>query len=182
MEGKGRNEPWRYNNGANIANHQDIQTHMTRQSSRNNFQYNSPNSSDNWQGITCYRCGELGHIKTDCKERVYCTTCRSAHHDTKACREHHNNTPSPPNNHIPTGYHPTVTPPPLIGTTAGGQPTQQNYTTNGHYLQNLFENQTARNNTEPNPQYNRALPAPSANVTSIYTDPSTCHQQQEERC
>ena len=57
MEGTGHNEPWRYNNAVNTATHQDMQTHMTRQSSRNNFQYNSPNSSDNRRGITCYRCG-----------------------------------------------------------------------------------------------------------------------------
>ena len=140
-----------------------------RQPSHNNFQYHSPDSSDNQRGITCYRCGKLGHIKADCKERVYCTTCRSPHHDTKACRKHCNNTPSPPNNHIPTGYHPTATPPPLIGPTTGGQPTQQTYTTNGPYLQNLLENQTARNNTAPNPQYNRASPTPSANITEAFT-------------
>ena len=48
MEGTGHNEPWRYNNGTNTATRQDTQTHTTRQSGRNNFQYNSPNSSDNW--------------------------------------------------------------------------------------------------------------------------------------
>ena len=47
MEGTGHNEPWRYNNGANTATCQDTQTHMMRQSSHDNFQYNSPNSSDN---------------------------------------------------------------------------------------------------------------------------------------
>ena len=169
MEGTGCNEPWRYNNGANTATRQDTQTHTTRQSGHNNFQYNSPNLSDNRRGVTCYRCGKLGHIKADCKERVYCTTCRSAHHDTKACRRHRNNIPSPPNNHIPTGYHPTATLPPLIGTAAGGQPTQQTYTANGHYLQNLLENQTAKNNMVPNPQYNGASPAPSANMTEAFT-------------
>ena len=46
-EGTGHNELWRYNNGANAATHQDMQTHMMRQSGRNNFQYNSPNLSDN---------------------------------------------------------------------------------------------------------------------------------------
>ena len=46
-EGTGRNELWRYNNGANTATRQDIQTHTMRQSSCNNLQYNSPNSSDN---------------------------------------------------------------------------------------------------------------------------------------
>ena len=168
-EGTGCNEQWRYNNGANTATRQDTQTHTTRQSGCNNFQYNSPNLSDNQRGVTCYRCGKLGHIKADCKERVYCTTCRSAHHDTKACRKHRNNTPSPPNNHIPTRYHPTATPPPLIGTTTGDQPTQQTNTTNGHYFQNLFENQIPRNNMVPNPQYNGASPAPSANMTEAFT-------------
>ena len=169
VEGTSHNKPWRYNNGANTATCQHTHPHTTRQSGRNNFQYNSPNSSDNWRGDTCYRCGKLGHIKGDCKEKVYCTTCRSAHHDTKACRKHRNNTPSSPNKHIPTGYHPTVTPPPLIGITTGGQPTQQTYTTNGHYLQNLLENQTVRNNMVPNPQYNGASPAPSANMTEEFT-------------
>ena len=46
-EGTGHNEPWRYNNGMNTATRQETQTHMMRQPSRNNFQYNSPNSSDN---------------------------------------------------------------------------------------------------------------------------------------
>ena len=97
------------------------------------------------------------------------TTCRLAHHYIKTFRKSCNNTLSPPNNHIPTGYHPTATPTPLIGTTTGGQPTQQTYTTNGHYLQNLLENQTARNNTAPNPLYNGASPAPSANMTEAFT-------------
>ena len=48
VEGTGRNKPWRYNNGANTATRQDTQTHTTRQSGHNNFQYNSPNSLDNW--------------------------------------------------------------------------------------------------------------------------------------
>ena len=46
-ERTGHNKPWRYNNRANTATRQDIQTHMMRQSGRNNFQYNSPNSSHN---------------------------------------------------------------------------------------------------------------------------------------
>ena len=169
VEGTGHNEPWRYSNRANTATHQDTPTHTTRQPGHNNFQYNSPNLSDNRRGINCYRCGELGHIKAECKERVFCTTCRSSHHDTQVCKKHCNNTPSPTNNNIPTGYHPTVTPPPLIGTTTGGQPTQQTNTTNGHYLQNLLENQTARNNMVPTPQYSGTSPTPSANMTEAFT-------------
>ena len=167
-EGTGRNEPWRYSNGTNTATDQDTQTHTTRQSGCNNFQYNSPNLSDNWQGVTCYRCGKLGHIKADCKESVYCTNCRLANHNTKACRKQCNNTTSPLNNHIPRGYHPTATGPPLIGATTGGQQAQQTNTTNRQYFQNLFENQIPRTNTVPNPQFNGASPAPSANMTEAF--------------
>ena len=166
-EGTGRNKLWRYNNGANTATCQDIQTHTMRQSGHNNFQCNSPNLSDNRRGITCYICGELGHIKAYCKERVYCTTCRSPHHDTKACRKHRNNTPSPPNNHIPTGYHPTAIPLPLIGTTTGGQATQQTCTTNGHYLHKPIgkPNSQIQHGTKPN----GASPAQSANMKEAFT-------------
>ena len=107
----------------------------------------------------------------DCKERVYCTNCRSANHDIKVCRKQCNNTPSPLNNHIPTGYHPTATPKPLIGATStGGQPTQQpNATNNGHLYQNLFENQLPRTNTASHLPFNGTSPAPSANMTEVFT-------------
>ena len=73
--------------------------------------------------------------------------------------------------HIPTGYHPTAMPPPLIGkATTGGQPTQQtNTTNNGHFFQNLFENQIPRANTVPHTQFNGASPAPSADMTEAFT-------------
>ena len=58
-------------------------------------------------------------------------------------------------------------PPPLIGTTTGGQPTQQtNTTNNGHFFQNLFENQIPRTNTVPHTQFNGASPA---NMTEAFT-------------
>ena len=177
-EGTGHNELWRYNNSTSTATRMDTQMHTMRQTSHNGFQYNSPNSSDNRRRPTCYRCGEQGHIKMDCKERVYCTNCRSANHDIKVCRRQCNNTPSPLNNHIPTGYHPTAIPQPLIGTTsAGEQPTQQpNITNNGHLFQNLFENQIPRNNTASHTPFNRISPAPSANMTEAFTNPSTSQQ------
>ena len=88
----GCNEPQRYNNGTNTATHTNPQACTTRPSGRNGFHNNSPNSSDNRNGPTCFKCGEQGHIRMDCKERVFCTHCRTANHDTKACRKHHNST------------------------------------------------------------------------------------------
>ena len=108
----GHNEQWRYNNGTNTAACTGYQTHTTRLSSHNGS-HNSPNSSDNRNGPTCFRCGEQGHMRIECsKDRVFCTHCRTPNYDTKACRKYHNNTPSPTNSHIPTGYHPTATPVP----------------------------------------------------------------------
>ena len=107
----------------------------------------------------------------NCKERVYCTNCETANHDSKACRRHGNSMPSPINNHTPTGYHPTATPPPLIGATAtGGQQTQQTSTTNnGLLFQNLFEAQIPRINVTAHTPFNGALPAPSTNMTEAIT-------------
>ena len=113
----GHNELWRYKNGTNMATHMYLQTHTTRPAGHNGYHKNSPNSSDNRNGLTCFRCGEQCHMRLECsKDRVFCTHCRTPNHDTKACRKHHNSTPSPTNSHTLMGYHPTATPPPLLGT------------------------------------------------------------------
>ena len=75
-----------------------------------------PNSSDNRNGPICFRCREQGHMKLACRKRVFCDHCKSYNHDTKACRKQHNNIPSPTSSQITTVYHPTATPPPLMGT------------------------------------------------------------------
>ena len=162
----GRNEPWRYNNGTNTATHMNSQTHMTRPSNCNGFQNNSPNSSDNRNRPTCFKCGEQGHMRMDCKDRVYCINCRRENHDTKACRKHQNSTPSPTNSPIPAGYRSTATPSPFMGTAAAGQQTQQIGTTNnGPLFQNLFDVHPPRTSTTIHTPFNGAFPAPSANMT-----------------
>ena len=108
--GTGHNEAYR-NIGTAPQNHNNFPPRMT---SRNGLFKNSPNSSRNRNTPTCFRCGEQGHTRHECKNRVYCTHCRSSE---KACRKLTHNTPSPSNSHIPTGYHPTATPPPLTGNT-----------------------------------------------------------------
>ena len=113
----GRNDPWKHNNGTNTVIHMISQGCPTRPTSCSGFHNNSPNSSDTGNGPTCFKCGEQGHMRSECRERVFCTLCRTYNHNTKACRKQHNNIPSPTNSHITVGYHLTATPPPLIGTT-----------------------------------------------------------------
>ena len=162
----GRNKQWRFNSRTDTAIHRNPQTHATRSSNRNGFHNNSPNSSDNRTGPVCFKYGEQGHMRMDCKERVFCTHCRTANHDTKACRKHHNSSPSPTNSHIPAGYHPTATPPPLLGTAATGPHTQQTGPTNNTPLfQNFFETHQPRTSTTIHTPFNGASPAQSAKMT-----------------
>ena len=104
-------------------------------------------------------------MRSECRERVFCTLCRTYNHDTKACRKQHNNIPSPTNSHITAGYHPTATPPPLIGTTPATQQAHQTVThNNGPLFQNLFKNNQPRNSTTIHTLFNGVSPAPSANM------------------
>ena len=62
--------------------------------------------------ITCYRCGEQGHIRTGCLvPEVYCSNCRTSNHGTRACRRYNNTNDSPPNSNNSPEYHPMATPP-----------------------------------------------------------------------
>ena len=62
--------------------------------------------------ITCYRCGEQGHIRTGCLvPEVYCNICRTTNHGTRACRRYNNTNDSPLNSNNSPKYHPTATPP-----------------------------------------------------------------------
>ena len=168
----GRNELWRYNNRTNTATRTNHQTHTTSPSNRNSFLNNSPNSSENRNGPTCFRCGEQGYMRLECsKERVFCTHCRTQNQDIKACRKHHNSTPSPTNSHISTGYHPIATPPPLLGTapTTGIHSQQTGTNPNGPLFQNYFDTYQPRTSTTIHTPFNGTSPAPSANMTEALT-------------
>ena len=132
----------------NTAMHRTSTGPTSRNSLCNNI---SPNPSDNRNGPVCFRCGEQGHIRFNCRERVFCDHCKTYNHGTKACRKQLDNIPSPANSQITTGYHPTVTPPPLTNTQSTGAH-------NNPLFQNLFDNnqprtstmiQTPRNGTSP---------------------------------
>ena len=104
---------------------------------------------------TCFRCGEQGHIRGDCRKRVFCNHYRSYNHDTRACRKQHDNTPSPTHSQIATGYHPTVTPPPLMGTAATTQPTE----IHNNPLFNLLGNNQPRPSSLIHTPHNGTSPA-----------------------
>lgn len=37
--------------------------------------------------MACWRCGERGHLKDECRKKVWCSSCKSTSHTDKACRK-----------------------------------------------------------------------------------------------
>ena len=106
------NRSWQ-NNGSDTATQQMFLTLTTNTVDCNGLFSDFLDSSNNRNGPTCFWCGEQGHMRNECTSRVFCSNCKSGNHCNRTCRKIRNNTPSPINNHTPTGYHPTATPPPL---------------------------------------------------------------------
>ena len=103
----GRNKPWRQNNAINAGSNTFNHRATTRPTSHNGMQNNNPsNPTDLRSGPTCFRCGEQGHMRGECRRKVFCNHCRHYNRDTKACRKEHDNTPSPTHSQITTGYLP----------------------------------------------------------------------------
>ena len=99
-------------------------------------------------------------MRGECRNRVFCNYCRSYNHNTKACRKQHENTPSPAHSQIATGYHPTATPPPLMGTATATQPTEPN----NNPLFNLLDNNQPRTSTLMHTPQNGTSPATPADL------------------
>ena len=162
----GRNEPWRRNNATSTSSNTINHRAATRPTGHNGLQNdNSPSPPDLRNGPTCFRCGEQGHMRAECRERVFCNHCRSYNHDTKACRKQHNNIPSPADSQIATGYHPTATPPPLMRTTAATQPTG----THNNPLFNLLDNNQPRTSTIMHTPHNGTSSATPADLVEGIT-------------
>ena len=155
------NEPWRQNIATNISSNTFNHRTTTRPTSRNGLQTNNPsNPTDPRNRLTCFRCGEQGHMRGKCRKRVFCNHCRSYNHNTKACRKQHENTPSPTHSQIATGYHPTATPPPLMGTATATQPTEPH----SNPLFNLLDNNQPRTSTLMHTPQNGTSPAMPADL------------------
>ena len=169
-----RNEPWRRNIATNISSNTSNHRTTTRPTSRNGLQTNNPsNPTDPRNGPTRFRCGEQGHMRGECSNRVFCNYCRSYNHDTKACRKQHENTLSPAHSQIATDYHPTATPPPLMGTTAATQPTEPH----NNPLFNLLDNNQPRTSTLMHTPQNGTSPAmPADLIDRNNTDHELSHQ------
>ena len=86
-------------------------TRTTGTTGRTGFQNELPHYPQR-NTITCYRCGEQGHIRTGCLvPEVYCSNCRTSNHGTRACKRYNNTHDSSPNSNNSPEYHPTATPP-----------------------------------------------------------------------
>ena len=156
-----RNTPWRHNN--NTGTTVGTVTHRTM----------SIMTTDNRSGPICFRCGERGHLRFNCTERVFCDFCKTFNHSSRACRKQPDNTPSPTGSQIATGYHPTATPPPL----ANNQPP------NNQFFHNLFENNHPRTSTMIQTPYAGASPITPADlvegITQIVNQATKSNKQDE---
>ena len=156
-----RSELWRRNIATNISSNASNHRTTTRPTSHNGLQTNNPsNPTDPRNALTCFRSGEQGHMRGKCRNRVFCNYCRSYNHDTKACRKQHENTLSPAHSQIARGYHPTVTPPPLMGTVTATQPTEPH----NNLLFNLLDNNQPRTSTLMHTPQNSTSPATPADL------------------
>ena len=114
-------------------------------------------------------------MRNECEtKRVFCTYCKNASHNNRACRKLTNNTPSLTNSHIPMGYHPMATPSPLPGSTphlgphTTGQPQQMGTTNNGFWFKN-YPDTNQPSTTIHTPFMNNMSPASSAKMTEVIT-------------
>ena len=157
-----RNTPWRHINNTGPTTSTAIHRLTNVPTSHNDLRKGtSPTSSDNRDGPICFRCGEQGHMKFNCNERVFCDHCKSFNHSSRACRKQPDNTPSPTGSQITTGYHPTATPPLL---TNNLPPNMHN----NQLFHNLFENNQPRTSTMIQTPYTRTSPtAPTDLVEGI---------------
>ena len=158
----------------NTASQQIFPPRTTTPMDCNGLFNDSPNSSNNRNVPMCFRCGEQGHMRHECVNIVFCNQCKSSSHSHRTCRKLRGNALSPTNSHIPTGYHPTATQPPLNALNPAAHTTTQpqltSTTNNGLWFQNYQDiNKPRTSTTAHTPPINNMSPAPSANMTEAIT-------------
>ena len=143
----GQNKPWRNNGRGTMPQQHTLPSHMTNLADRNRLFSDSPNSSNNRNLPTYFKCGEQGHMRHDCTNRVFCNHCRSSGHCDRTCRKLRNSTPSPTNSHIHTGYCPKAMTPPLNTPTTTANTMAQPNTNNRPWFHNYQDNNYPRKST-----------------------------------
>ena len=141
-----QNEPWRNNGTGTVPHQHTLPPHTTNPMDCNGLFSNSLNSSNNRNGPTCFKCKETRSYETRL-HRVFCNHCKSGGHCDRTCRKLRNNTPSPTNSHIPTGYHPTATPLPLNAPTTTTNAMTQLNTNSGPWYHNYQDTNFPRTST-----------------------------------
>ena len=72
------NEPWRRNNATNISSNTSNHRTTTRPTRCNGLQTNNPsNPTDPRNGPTCFRCGDQGHRRGECRKEYSATTAEA---------------------------------------------------------------------------------------------------------
>ena len=70
----GHNDPWRHNTGTHMNTNTTSHRTSTRPTGHIGLHTdNLTNLSDTRNDPTCYRCGERGHRKLECREKVFCS-------------------------------------------------------------------------------------------------------------
>ena len=124
---------WRHNNNAGTA----VGTHRTT----------SITATDNRSRPICFRCGERGHLRFNCTERVFCDYCKSFNHNSRACRKQ-------PTTHPAQQQSDHNGIPPHSNTTT----LDKQSTPNNQFFHNLFENNQPRTSTMIQTPYAGASP------------------------
>ena len=107
-------------------------------------------------------------MRHECEaERVFCTYSKVPATATEYAE---NSTPSTTNSHVPTGYHPTATPPPLPETHITAQPQITGTTNNGLWFQNYQDTNQPRSSTTTHTSFtNNMSPASSSDIMEAIT-------------
>ena len=135
-------------------------------------------------GPTCFRCGEQGHMRMECKERVYCTNCKTANHDTKSMQETLQQHPKPHKQPYPDRLSPHSNTSTLNWSNSNRRTANTTNQCNQQWttLPDLASCPNTKNQYHhPHTVQQRITNTIQQHDRSNNTDPKSSHQQQQER-